>query len=90
MRTDFRNTVVADMTLAAYVKASIRYRVMGRLGSGSEVYTFINSLNLSSQAGHETKTVYPGTDYGHYPVNLSVRRPSIPTIRLVSNRRRLE
>ena len=80
----------ADVTLAAYVKASIRYRVMGRLGSRSGVYTSISSSNLSLQAGHETKTEYRGADYGHYPVDLSIRRPSIPTIRLVSNRRRLE
>ena len=27
----FRNTFVADVTLAAYVNESMRYRVMGRL-----------------------------------------------------------
>ena len=30
-RTYFRSTVVADVTLAAYVNASMRYKVMGRL-----------------------------------------------------------
>jgi hypothetical protein len=33
--TYFRNTFVADVTLAAYVNESMRYRVMGRLNTGS-------------------------------------------------------
>ena len=86
LKTHFRNTVVADVTLAAYVKASIRYRVIGRLGGRSGIYASISSLNLCSQAGHETETKYPGADYGHYPVDLSIRGPSVPAIRLVSDR----
>jgi hypothetical protein len=41
--THFRNTFVADVTLAAYVNESMRYRVMGRLEIGSAIGTPIGS-----------------------------------------------
>ena len=70
MSTNFRNTVAADVTLAANVNASTRYRTMGRLNDGSVVGTSRESKS-SLQAGHEAKTKYPSTSYGHNPMNTS-------------------
>jgi len=84
-RTHFRNTFVADVTLAAYVNESMRYNVMGRLGIGSANGTSISSLGPSSQASHKAETEYSSTNDGHNPVDLGVRRPSIPAVRIVRN-----
>jgi hypothetical protein len=84
-RTHFRNTFVADVMLAAYVKESTRYRVMGRLGTGSAVGTSIDNSSSSLQAGHQAKAKNSGTNYGHDPMDLSMSRPPIPTAESMSN-----
>ena len=84
-RTHFRNTFVADVTLAAYVNESIRYKVMGRLGIGLATDTSINSWSSSSQTSHKAEAENSSTDDGHNPMDLSMSRPSIPTARTVRN-----
>jgi hypothetical protein len=82
--THFRNTFVADVTLAAYVNASTRYKVMGRLNVGSAVSPQISSSRQSLQAGHKAKAVYPSANDGHDPVDLSSSGPSVPAVKIVN------
>jgi hypothetical protein len=84
--THFRKTVEADETLAAYVNASTRYKMMGRLAIGSAGGTQIDSSSPSVQAGHKAKTEYASTDYWHDPMELRGRGPSVPTVKAVNNR----
>lgn len=84
MSTNFRNTVAADVTLAANVNASTRYRTMGRLNVGSVVGASRESKS-SLQASHEAKTEYRSTNYGHDPMNSSGSRPPVPTAEFVSS-----
>ena len=90
LNTHFRNTFVADVALAAYVNESMRYRVMGRLGIGSAIGTLASDLSSSSQAGHKAKAINSSTNDGHDPMNPSISRPSIPTVKFVSDCHPLE
>ena len=88
-RTHFRNTVAADVTLAAYVNASMRYRVMGRLRIGLAIGT-ISNRSPSLQAGHKAEAEDPSTNDGHDPMDLGISGPSIPTVKPVRNCQTLE
>jgi len=87
-RTHFRNTFVADVTLAAYVNESMRYRVMGRLKGESTRQHFNRLVSPSLQACHKTEAIYSSTNDGHDPVDLGLSGPSIPSAKVVNNFRK--
>jgi len=76
--------VAADVTLAAYVNESMRYRVIGRLRIGSAIGTPPGTCP-SSQAGHKAEADDSGANDGHNPMDPSLGRPPVPTASVVSN-----
>ena len=83
--TYFRNTVEADETLAAYVNESTRYKMIGRLTTGSVDGTQTDRPSSFVQAGHKAKAEYPSANDGHDPMKLCGRRPSVPTVKVMNN-----